>query len=99
MPEPAAIATWWRAAAGSVGHTKDPSGVVTCTVSPTRTVSFSQLDIRPPSPRDAAPDQPGPLPPGPGDPVGAAGVLALDRGAQGEVLPRREHALVGEVLR
>ena len=54
MPEPAAIATWCRAAVGSVGQTNDPSGVITCTVSPTRTDSFSQVDISPPSTRAAA---------------------------------------------
>ena len=48
IPEPAAMARWWRAACGWTGQVNDPIGVMTSRTSPTCTTSLSHVDIRPP---------------------------------------------------
>ena len=49
IPEPAAMATWCRAAVGCVGQVNDPIGVITSISSPAATDELSHVDIRPPS--------------------------------------------------
>ena len=49
MPDPAANATSVRAEPGSIGTPKRPSGVITDSVSPTRTCSLAQPENAPPA--------------------------------------------------
>ena len=51
MPEPAAKAAKVRAASGSMGTPKRPSGVITESVSPSRSVALAQVENAPPGTR------------------------------------------------